>query len=94
MGDALGKLVRDDPTLKAGTDPETTQLVVTGMGELHLEVSVEKLKRTLGAKVTPGKPRVAYRQPSASVEIETRFIKQSGGRGKFAVISCSFSRSR
>jgi len=87
MADALGKLVRDDPTLKQRTDPETSQLILSGMGELHLEVSVEKLMRTPGVKVTVGKPMVAYRQTlSKAVEIETRYIKQSGGRGKFAVI--------
>jgi elongation factor G len=87
LADALGKLVRDDPTLKMKTDPETKQLIISGMGELHLEVSVEKLMRNPGVKVTVGKPMVAYRQTlSRAVDIETRYIKQSGGRGKFAVI--------
>jgi elongation factor G len=87
LADALGKLVRDDPTLKCRTNPETKELILSGMGELHLEVSVEKLQRTPGVKVTVGRPQVAYRQTlSKAVEIETRFIKQSGGRGKFAVI--------
>jgi elongation factor G len=91
LADALGKLVRDDPTLKARTDPETNQLIISGMGELHLEVSVEKLMRTPGVKVTTGKPMVAYRQTLArAVEIETRYIKQTGGRGKFAVIHMRF----
>jgi elongation factor G len=87
LADALGKLVRDDPTLKARTDPETNQLIISGMGELHLEVSVDKLQRSPGVKVTVGKPMVAYRQTLAKpVEFETRYIKQSGGRGKYAVI--------
>jgi len=91
LADALGKLVRDDPTLKARTDPETNQLIISGMGELHLEVSVEKLMRNQGVKVTTGKPMVAYRQTLArAVEIETRYIKQTGGRGKFAVIHMRF----
>jgi elongation factor G len=91
LADALGKLVRDDPTLKARTDPETKQLILSGMGELHLEISLEKLMRTPGVKVTAGRPMVAYRQTlSKAVEIETRYIKQSGGRGKFAVIYCKF----
>jgi elongation factor G len=91
LADALGKLVRDDPTLKARTDPETKQLILSGMGELHLEVSLEKLMRTPGVKVTAGRPMVAYRQTiSKAVEIETRYIKQTGGRGKFAVIYCKF----
>src|SRR5262249_28395314 len=91
LADALSKLVRDDPTLRSKTDPETKQLILSGMGELHLEVSVEKLMRTPGVKVSVGKPMVAYRQTLAKpVEIETRFIKQTGGRGKLAVIYCRF----
>ena len=91
LADALGKLVRDDPTLKARTDPETSQLIISGMGELHLEISVEKLMRNPGVKVTVGKPMVAYRQTlSRAVDIETRYIKQTGGRGKFAVIRMRF----
>ena len=87
LADALGKMVRDDPTLKCRTDPETNELIISGMGELHLEVSLEKLQRNPGVKVTAGRPQVAYRQTlSKPVEIETRYIKQSGGRGKFAVI--------
>src|SRR5207237_10169663 len=87
LADALGKLVRDDPTLKCRTDPETNQLIISGMGELHLEVSVEKLMRNPGVRVTVGKPMVAYRQTLARpVEFETRYIKQTGGRGKYAVI--------
>jgi elongation factor G len=89
LGDALGRLVRDDPTLKAHTDEETKDLILSGMGELHLEVSVEKLKRALNSQdgVTLGRPRVAYRQTLAKpIELETRYIKQTGGRGKYAVI--------
>jgi elongation factor G len=91
LADSLAKLVRDDPTLKFKTDPETKQLILSGMGELHLEVSVDKLQRTPGVKVTTGKPMVAYRQTiSKRVEVETRYIKQTGGSGKFAVIYCEF----
>jgi elongation factor G len=91
LADALGRLVRDDPTLRARTDPETSQLILSGMGELHLEVSVEKLMRTPGVKVTTGRPMVAYRQTLAKpVEFETRYIKQSGGRGKYAVITMRY----
>src|SRR5262249_11525348 len=87
LGDAIAKLVRDDPTLRCKTDPETSQLILSGMGELHLEVSVDKLQRNPGVKVSVGKPMVAYRQTLAQpVELETRYIKQSGGRGKYAVI--------
>jgi elongation factor G len=91
LADALGRLVRDDPTLRARTDPETSQLILSGMGELHLEVSVQKLMRTPGVKVTVGRPMVAYRQTLArAVEVETRYIKQTGGRGKYAVIHMRF----
>ncbi|HBI45502.1 MAG TPA: elongation factor G, partial [Planctomycetales bacterium] len=91
LADALGKMVRDDPTLKCRTDPETNELIISGMGELHLEVSLEKLQRNPGVKVTAGRPQVAYRQTLAKpVVIETRYIKQSGGRGKFAVIEMKF----
>jgi elongation factor G len=89
LSEALGRLVRDDPTLKAHTDEETKDLILSGMGELHLEVSVEKLKRALNTQdgVQLGRPRVAYRQTLAKpLEMETRYIKQTGGRGKFAVI--------
>lgn len=87
LADALGRLVRDDPTLKAHTDEETKQLILSGMGELHLEVSIEKLHRFPGVKVAVGRPMVAYRQTlSKPLELETRYIKQSGGRGKYAVI--------
>jgi elongation factor G len=91
LADALGRLVRDDPTLKCRTDEETQQLILSGMGELHLEVSVEKLMRTPGVKVAVGKPMVAYRQTlSKPVEFETRYIKQTGGRGKYAVITMRY----
>ncbi|MGH6981676.1 MAG: elongation factor G, partial [Stellaceae bacterium] len=87
LAEALGKMVRDDPTLRARTDPETNQLILSGMGELHLEVAIHKLQRDHGVEVTPGRPMVAYRQTLAKpLEFETRYIKQSGGRGKFAVI--------
>jgi elongation factor G len=87
LGDALQRLLRDDPTIKAHTDPETKQLILSGMGELHLEVSVDKLHRFPGVKVATGKPMVAYRQTIARpITQETRYIKQTGGRGKFAVV--------
>jgi elongation factor G len=87
LSDALHKMVRDDPTLRLRTDPETSQIILSGMGELHLEVTVHKLQRDFGVQVTPGKPMVAYRQTLAKpLELETRYIKQTGGRGKYAVI--------
>ncbi|MSU77143.1 MAG: elongation factor G [Gemmataceae bacterium] len=91
LAEALGKMVRDDPTLKTRTDVETNQLIISGMGELHLEVSLHKLQRDHGVQVTAGRPMVAYRQTLAkAVEFETRYIKQSGGRGKYAVIKMKY----
>ncbi|MEZ6143633.1 MAG: elongation factor G [Zavarzinella sp.] len=87
LGQAINRLTRDDPTLRFHTDEETKDLILSGMGELHLEVSVDKLHRFPGVKVTTGKPRVAYRQTLAKpIEYQTRYIKQTGGSGKFAVI--------
>jgi elongation factor G len=91
LAEALGKMVRDDPTLRTKTDAETNQLIISGMGELHLEVSIHKLQRDHGVQVTVGKPMVAYRQTLAKeLELETRYIKQSGGRGKYAVIKVRY----
>ncbi|HLN32454.1 MAG TPA: elongation factor G [Gemmataceae bacterium] len=93
LADALGKMVRDDPTLKTRVDPETNQLILSGMGELHLEVAIHKLMRDHKVQVTPGKPMVSYRQTLAkTVQFEYRYIKQSGGRGKYAVIEMIFER--
>jgi elongation factor G len=87
MAEALARLTRDDPTLKFHTDEETKDLILSGMGELHLEVSIDKLHRFPGVKVVADRPRVAYRQTIAKPVVqETRYIKQSGGSGKFAVI--------
>jgi elongation factor G len=92
LGVAIQKLTRDDPTIKFHTDEETKDLILSGMGELHLEVSVGKLMRNPGVKVTTGKPRVAYRQTLAKpLELQTRYIKQTGGRGKFAVIHVRYT---
>jgi elongation factor G len=91
LADALARLVRDDPTLRTKVDAETSQLIISGMGELHLEVAVHKLMRDFKVQVTPGKPMVSYRQTLAKpVELEYRYIKQSGGRGKYAVIAMRF----
>ena len=98
VGEALNRLVRDDPTLKTHTDEETKDTIISGMGELHLEISIEKLKRAVGVaqedtkQITLGRPRVAYRQCLARlVDFQYKFAKQTGGRGKFAVIDVKFS---
>jgi elongation factor G len=87
LADALGKMVRDDPTLRCRTDPETNQLILSGMGELHLEVAVHKLRRDHRVEVATGRPMVSYRQTlTRPIELEYRYIKQTGGRGQYAVI--------
>ncbi len=98
VGEALNRLVRDDPTLKTHTDEETKETILSGMGELHLEISIEKLKRAVNIKqedtesVKLGRPRVAYRQSLArTVDFEYKFQKQTGGRGKFAVIAVKYT---
>lgn len=98
VGEALNRLVRDDPTLKTHTDEETRETILSGMGELHLEISIEKLKRAVNVPledtkiVSLGRPRVAYRQSLArAVDFEWKYAKQSGGSGKFAVIAVRYS---
>jgi elongation factor G len=97
LGEALGRMVRDDPTIKFHTDEETKDQIISGMGELHLEISVEKLKRALGLlqgdpALSLSRPRVAYRQTLArAVDHQTRYIKQTGGSGKFAVIHVRYT---
>src|SRR5260370_14236161 len=92
LADSVSKMVRDDPTLRTRVDPETNKLILSGMGELHLEVAVHKLLRDHRVSVTVGKPMVAYRQTLAKpVELEYRYIKQTGGRGKYAVINMKFA---
>jgi elongation factor G len=87
LSEALARMVRDDPTLRCWTNTETNQLILSGMGELHLEVAVHKLQRDHKVQVTVGKPMVSYRQTLARpVEVENRFIKQTGGRGQYAVV--------
>ncbi|MCS7017033.1 MAG: elongation factor G [Gemmatales bacterium] len=91
LAEALSRLVRDDPTLRAHTDPETGELLLSGMGELHLEVALHRLRRDFQLDLSVGQPRVAYRQTLAqAVELEYRHIKQRGGRGQYAVIVVRF----
>ena len=96
VGEALNRLTRDDPTLRQTTDEETKETILSGMGELHLEISMEKLRRALNLnngdpQIMLGKPRVAYRQTIArEKDLEYKFSKQTGGRGKFAVIHVKY----
>ena len=84
LGESLNKLLREDPTFKIKTDEETSQTIMLGMGELHLEVLVERLKREFGINANISKPQVAYKETiNNQVEAEGKFVRQSGGRGQY-----------
>ncbi len=85
MALALGRLAREDPSFRVRTDEESGQTIISGMGELHLEILVDRMKREFGVEATVGKPQVAYRETiRATVEnAECKFAKQSGGRGQY-----------
>jgi elongation factor G len=84
MGVALGKLAQEDPSFRVRTDPETGQTIISGMGELHLDIIVDRMRREFGVEANIGKPQVAYRETiRGSVEIEGKFVRQSGGRGQY-----------
>src|SRR5690606_26228014 len=85
MGIALGRLAQEDPSFRVRTDEESGQTIIAGMGELHLEILVDRMKREFGVEASVGKPQVAYRETIRSVceNAEGKFIKQSGGRGQY-----------
>ena len=84
MGKALSRLAAEDPTFRMHTDPETGQTIIRGMGELHLEIIVDRMKREFKVEANQGKPQVAYRETiKVPARAEGRFVKQTGGRGKF-----------
>jgi elongation factor G len=84
MGVALGRLAQEDPSFRVRTDEESGQTIISGMGELHLEIIVDRMKREFGVEASVGKPQVAYRETfRKSVESEGKLIKQSGGRGQY-----------
>jgi len=84
MGIALGKLAHEDPSFRVNTDQESGQTIISGMGELHLEIIVDRLKREFKVEANIGKPRVAYRETiRKTVEQEGKFVRQSGGRGQY-----------
>jgi elongation factor G len=87
LGNAISKLIEEDPTLRVHTDEETGQTVLRGMGELHLEIIIDRLKREFKVEINQGAPQVAYKESiSINVEHKEVYKKQSGGRGKFADI--------
>jgi elongation factor G len=85
MGIALGRLAQEDPSFRVRTDEESGQTIISGMGELHLEIIVDRMKREFGVEASVGKPQVAYRETirKSVDEVEGKFIKQSGGRGQY-----------
>ena len=84
MSLALQKLAEEDPTFKVHTDPETLQTIISGMGELHLDIIVDRMKREFGVGAKVGAPQVAYKETiRANAEAEGKYIKQSGGRGQY-----------
>jgi elongation factor G len=84
LGVALGKLAQEDPTFKVSTDQDTGQTIISGMGELHLEIIVDRMFREFGVSANVGKPQVAYRETILKkAEAEGRFIRQTGGRGQY-----------
>ncbi|MCS6763251.1 MAG: elongation factor G [Candidatus Protistobacter heckmanni] len=85
MGIALNRLAQEDPSFRVKTDEESGQTIISGMGELHLEILVDRMKREFGVEATVGKPQVAYRETIRATcnEIEGKFVKQSGGRGQY-----------
>ena len=92
MGTALQKLQEEDPTFRAETNTETGQVVISGMGELHLDVLVDRMKREFKVEANVGAPQVSYRETfRTSAEVEGKFVRQSGGRGQFGHVWIEFS---
>ena len=92
LSDALTKLSDEDPTFKVKVDDETGQTLISGMGELHLEILVDRMRREFKVEANVGKPQVAYRETiTKKVQAEGKFIKQSGGRGKYGHVWIEFS---
>jgi elongation factor G len=85
MGIALNRLAQEDPSFRVATDEESGQTIISGMGELHLEILVDRMKREFGVEATVGKPQVAYRETirSKAEDVDGKFVKQSGGRGQY-----------
>ena len=95
MGIALNRLAQEDPSFRVRTDEESGQTIISGMGELHLEILVDRMKREFGVEANVGAPQVAYREAvRKAVEQEGKFVKQSGGRGQYGHVWISSSRMK
>ncbi|MCV4235775.1 elongation factor G [Virgibacillus sp. LDC1] len=91
MGVALGKLTEEDPTLRAHTDEETGQTILAGMGELHLDIIIDRMRREFKVETNVGKPQVAYRETFRTpARVEGKFVRQSGGRGQYGHVWVEF----
>lgn len=91
LNKALGKLAEEDPTFRVGTDTETGQTIIAGMGELHLEIIVDRLMREFGVDANIGRPQVSYRETITKVvQVEGKYIRQSGGRGQYGHVIMKF----
>ncbi|WP_138496046.1 elongation factor G [Paenibacillus pinistramenti] len=91
MGVALGKLTEEDPTLRAHTDEETGQTILAGMGELHLDIIIDRMRREFKVETNVGKPQVAYRETiTVPARVEGKFVRQSGGRGQYGHVWVEF----
>ena len=91
MGQALGKLQEEDPTFRAHTDQETGEVIIAGMGELHLDIIVDRLRREFKVEANVGAPQVSYRETfRQTAEVEGKFVRQSGGRGQFGHVWVEF----
>tara|TARA_Y100000782_G_scaffold112031_1_gene141363 strand:+ start:7616 stop:9670 length:2055 start_codon:yes stop_codon:yes gene_type:complete len=91
MGIALGKLAQEDPSFRVKTDEETGQTIISGMGELHLDIIVDRMRREFSVEANIGKPQVAYREAIRNnCEIEGKFVRQSGGRGQYGHVWVRF----
>lgn len=85
MGLALGRLAKEDPSFRVWTDEESNQTIIAGMGELHLDIIVDRMKREFNVEANVGKPQVAYREAIRAkiTDVEGKHAKQSGGRGQY-----------
>jgi len=92
MGIALGKLAEEDPSFRVRTDEETAQTIISGMGELHLDIIVDRMKREFSVECNVGAPQVAYRETikTTATDVEHKFSKQTGGRGQFGHVVMTF----